>query len=227
MGACKFVSQCRFRSSSNRPFEEEDATVWARYTSAQFDQGAGRHACNNPYARDLDEKLYMDMKKSKVWQAPHNKFIDMIKPSFAAIDEDEDMDAILARTHIILITDCGIYYRVASTSKDPISFIQWDDNEPMDLMTASQKPIFKQYKMQPHVHNYPASYLEDLAWSQTLIRRLLNGEPVPRSHTRLRPTSLFGSSNARASCEIKLIVNLTETWFNFSCKPSRKLQHSK
>ncbi|CAE7830488.1 unnamed protein product [Symbiodinium necroappetens] len=178
---------------------EEDATVWARYTSAQFDQGAGRHACNNPYARDLDEKLYMDMKKSKVWQAPHNKFIDMIKPSFAAIDEDEDMDAILARTHIILITDCGIYYRVASTSKDPISFIQWDDNEPMDLMTASQKPIFKQYKMQPHVHNYPASYLEDLAWSQTLIRRLLNGEPVPRGHTVLRPTSLFGSSNARTA----------------------------
>ena len=55
------------------------------------------------------------------------------------------MDAILARTHLIVITDSGVYYRVASTSKDPVSFMLWDPKEPKDLVAASQHHIFKQY----------------------------------------------------------------------------------
>ena len=43
--------------------KEEDATVWARYSSAQFDQGAGRHACNNPYNQNVDRELFEQMQK--------------------------------------------------------------------------------------------------------------------------------------------------------------------
>ena len=85
------------------------------------------------------------MNASKVWHAGHEEFLKMIKPSFLAVDEDEDMDAILARTHLIVITDSGVYYRVASTSKDPVSFMLWDPKEPKDLVAASQHHIFKQY----------------------------------------------------------------------------------
>ncbi|CAE7432933.1 unnamed protein product [Symbiodinium sp. CCMP2456] len=159
---------------------EEDATVWAPYSSAQFDLGAGRHACNNPYGKDNDKKLYNTMNATKVWHAGHDEFMKMIKPSFPAVDEDEDMDAILARTHLIVITNSGVYHRLASTSKDPVNFMPWDPNEPKDLVSASQHHIFKEYKMNPHIHKYPPSYYEDLAWSQEFLRRLLHGERQAR-----------------------------------------------
>ena len=164
--------------------------MWARYSSAQFDQGAGRHACNNPYNRAIDEELFASMQKSKIWSVPHAKFLDMIKPSFLAVDEDEDMDAILARTHLVLLTDSGVYYRVAGTSKDPVDFIEWG-TDPKDLLAPSQHTILKQYKMNPHLHKYPQQYFGDLAWSQELLRRVLNGESIPRSSTVLG-SSLFG-----------------------------------
>ena len=62
------------------------------------------------------------MQQSKLSQITHAKFLEIIKPSFLAIDEDEDFDAILARTHIILLTDNGVYYRLASTSSKPVDF---------------------------------------------------------------------------------------------------------
>jgi len=37
--------------------KEEDATVWARYSTAYFEQAAGRQACNNPYNQDLDNEF--------------------------------------------------------------------------------------------------------------------------------------------------------------------------
>ena len=175
--------------------------MWARYSSAQFDQGAGRHACNNPYNRTIDEALFADMQKSKIWSAPHDKFVSMIKPSFLAVDEDEDMDAILARTHIVLLTDSGIYYRIAGTSKDPVDFIEWG-TDPKDLLAPSQHMIFKQYKMNPHLHKYPEEYFRDLAWSQELLRRVLNGETIPRSSTVLG-SSLFGIRTERTFCLIQ------------------------
>ncbi|CAE7737794.1 unnamed protein product [Symbiodinium sp. KB8] len=158
--------------------KEEDATVWARYSSAQFDQGAGRHACNNLYDKDIDKKLYNTMSATKVWHAGHDEFMKMIKPSFLAVDEDEDMDAILARTDLIVITDSGVYHRLASTSKDLVNFMPWDPNEPKDLVIASQHHIFKEYKMNPHIHKYPPSYYEDLAWSKLARHPELLSQPV-------------------------------------------------
>ena len=36
------------------------------------------------------------------------EFLDLLQPSFAAIDSKEDMDAILARTHVILLSEHGV-----------------------------------------------------------------------------------------------------------------------
>ncbi|CAJ1377361.1 unnamed protein product [Effrenium voratum] len=131
---------------------EEDATVWARYSSAQFDQGAGRQACNNPYDKAVDDKVYADMKAKKMWTIPHSDFMNLIQPSFSGVDDMEDMNAILARTHIIVITD---------------------------LLAPSQKPIFEAYKRDPHKHTLPPNFIEDSIWSQTLLKKLFNGETIP------------------------------------------------
>ena len=182
--------------------------MWARYSSAQFEQGAGRHACNNPYSRQIDAEMFKSMSAINNWQIPYEKFLNLISPSFTAIDEAEDMSAILARTHIILLTDNGIYFRVASTSKEPVEFIPWDENSPKDLLTPSQFPIFKAYKLNPDHHQLPESYHEDCAWSQEILRRLLHGERVPSSHTILQPRNLFGERRPHVHKHfLKLMLN--------------------
>ncbi|CAE7554952.1 unnamed protein product, partial [Symbiodinium pilosum] len=162
--------------------KEEDATVWARYSSAHFEQGAGRHACNKSYDRDADEKFFKTMDASKFWEISHDEFLTLIAPSFTAVDDKEDMDAILARAHMIIITDSGVYYRVATTDKRPVTFIPWG-NEPKDLLAASQHEIFRAYKLNPHLHQLPPSYHEDSAWSQRPPQQV---RPVLLSKSDLR-----------------------------------------
>ena len=65
--------------------QEEDATVWARYSSAQFDQGAGRHACNIPCNHDIDDVLAGDLQKNGKTEIAHNDFMDLIAPSFTGV----------------------------------------------------------------------------------------------------------------------------------------------
>ncbi|CAE7034963.1 GIP [Symbiodinium sp. CCMP2592] len=170
---------------------EEDATVWARYSSAYFEQGAGRQACNNPYNRQIDEEAHKNMKASNIWEIPHKQFLELIQPSFSSIDEAEDMDAILARTHVIVITDHGLYWRLAKVEKTNIRFVQWPSDEPRDLLVQSQKAIFVNYKKNPSKHQLPESFHEDMVWSQEVLHRLFEGETTPRTVT-IRGVSLFG-----------------------------------
>ena len=98
--------------------------MWARYSSAQFDQGAGRHACNNPYNDVVEEQLFQEMQKKGASSISHKDFLDIIAPSFTAVEDKEDMAAILARTHVILLTENGVYHRVSNTQKVDVPFIQ-------------------------------------------------------------------------------------------------------
>ena len=98
--------------------------------------------------------MFAKMNTTKLWEIPYNDFVRLIMPSFTAVEEAEDLDAILARTHLIVLTDNGIYYRTASPGKGSVDFIAWD-NEPKDLLTPSQHAIFKSYKMNPQGHQLP------------------------------------------------------------------------
>ena len=113
--------------------------VWARYSSAYFEQGASRQACNNPYDRGVDDEQVKEMRASNIWEIKHKDFMKLIQPSFACIDEAEDMDAIIARTHIIVITDHGIYWRLAHPQHRTVPFVQWPENEPHDLLSRRKK----------------------------------------------------------------------------------------
>ena len=98
--------------------------------------------------------MFAKMNTTKLWEISYSDFVKLIMPSFTAVDEAEDLDAILARTHLIVLTDNGIYHRVASTGKGSVHFIAWD-NEPKDLLVPSQHAIYKSYKMNPQGHQLP------------------------------------------------------------------------
>ena len=97
--------------------QEEDATVWARYSSAQFDQGAGRHACNNPYNAQADEDIVQEAINNGKATVSHKKFLELISPSFAGVEDPEDLSAILARAHLSVLTDAAVYFRLANTDR--------------------------------------------------------------------------------------------------------------
>lgn len=166
--------------------------MWARYSSAQFDQGAGRHACNNPYNDLVEEQLFQEMQKKGASSISHQDFLDIIAPSFTAVEAKEDMAAILARTHVIVLTENGVYYRVSNTQKVDVPFIQWPEPSIKDILAEEHKPIFKAYRQNPSGHSLPDNYHADVIWSQELLRKLLNGESVPRTIT-IRRASLFSA----------------------------------
>lgn len=121
----------------------------------------------------------------------HKNFLALISPSFAGVEDPEDMSAILARTHLIVLTDAAVYFRLANTDKGDVDFITWPINEPRDLLTPEQKLVFQEYKKNPDGHTLPQRFHEDAVWSQELIRKLLHGEYVPRTIT-IRGRALFG-----------------------------------
>lgn len=58
--------------------EEEDATVWARYSLAYFEQSVGRQACNNPYDQVLETTLFQNMSRSGRTHIAYKEFLDVI-----------------------------------------------------------------------------------------------------------------------------------------------------
>ncbi|OLP88279.1 hypothetical protein AK812_SmicGene30407 [Symbiodinium microadriaticum] len=75
-------------------------------------QGSERHACDNPYDRKTDDEMFATMHRGKFrfWKIPYDKFLQLIEPSSCAVEDPEDMDAIMVHTHLIVITDHGLYF---------------------------------------------------------------------------------------------------------------------
>ena len=135
--------------------------------------------------------MYKNMRSSKLFEIKHESFTTLINPSFESIDNAEDMDAILARTHLIVITDSGVYWRVAGNHTSNVKFIEWPHGEPKDLLAPSQQAIFQAYRRDPHNHKLPESFHADMVWSQEVLSRLFRGETLPRTIT-MTGRSLFG-----------------------------------
>ena len=106
------------------------------------------------------------------------------------------MDAIMSRTHTILLMDHGVFWRIASTAKDDITFIKWPENETLDILEPSQVPIFKEHTANPAQHKLPPTFHGDNIWSQGVLGRLIAGESVPKIVTIRSHTGLFGEEVA-------------------------------
>eukprot|EP00438_Fugacium_kawagutii_P007346 Skav219313 [mRNA] locus=scaffold1152:120684:121398:- [translate_table: standard] len=133
------------------------------------------------------------MQSTSTWRIEHRDFLDIISPSFTGVEDSEDMAAILARTHIILLSDNAVYYRVASVEKGKVDCLPWPAPEVKDILAPEYKPIFKAYKANPEQHSLPDGYHADMVWSQELLRKLLAGERIPRTMT-IRCHGLFSAN---------------------------------
>ena len=107
------------------------------------------------------------------------------------MEDAEDIAAILARTHLIVLTGKGVYWRLAGTATDDVPFNSCV-NQSKDLLVDAQKPIVKAYKKDPDAHRLPSNFHENFVWSHELLRNLLSGEEIPRTIT-IRGGSLFGA----------------------------------
>lgn len=168
---------------------EEDATMWARWGSAQFDRGASRQVCSNPYCKVTEEKAVEEARDNTI---SHARFMELVMPSFAAVKEPADFEAILARSHILVLTDKHIFYRHAEPRHVHVPFIQWPNLNQKDLLSEETRPDWLEYKRNPGSQTYPARYHEDAIWSQEYLKRVIRGEPIPIVAT-VRISNLFSS----------------------------------
>jgi hypothetical protein len=155
---------------------EEDCTLWARYGSSTFDQSASRQACNNPICKTSVKNAIEKAQHA----APFELFLDIIKPSFKAITDEEDLLAILARTHVVVISDETVFWRFASEDKNPVPFRLWPKNVKPDLFSLEAKPAMKAYKENPNARVYCADFQEKREWSQVFLQKCIYGEEMPK-----------------------------------------------
>ena len=80
---------------------------------------------------------------------------------------------------MVVITPDGIYHRIASVEKKAVPFVAWPKEGPKDLLAPEYKEVYWNYKKNPHSEEYPAKHFEDLAWSDTYLKKIILGESVP------------------------------------------------
>lgn len=100
--------------------------------------------------------MFDKTQSTRTWEVPHQAFLDIVAPSFAGIDAAGDMAAILARTHIIVIADHGVCWRVASTGNENVRFTSGTRSF---LMISLH--LIKLYKKDPFNHSLPQHFHED------------------------------------------------------------------
>ena len=106
----------------------------------------------------IEEDLVKGMQASGKQKIEHKDFLDLVAPSFAGVEDKADLAAILARTHLIVLTDHGVYWRLASTGATSVPFIPWPNPEAKDLLAEAERPIFRAYKRNPQAHELPESF---------------------------------------------------------------------
>ena len=79
--------------------DNELGGVWALFLSTTKG-GYVEHLIQELTGLKLDESMYQEMQRSKIFEVEHKLFLDLIHPSFEGVDNMEDMAAIIARTHI-------------------------------------------------------------------------------------------------------------------------------
>ncbi|CAK0796371.1 unnamed protein product [Prorocentrum cordatum] len=169
--------------------KEEDALLWARWGGCAFVQGSRRQAVANPYDRDA-EKAALDA-------ATLNKHgLDLLKriiaPSLEDVRAEEDFNAILARAHVIVVTDLGVHWRVASANlQDGAEFMPWPNPRSPDLFVNEVRDTTS-----PAIRPLPSDYAEKMAWSIGYMSNVVAGLDVSTIAT-VHVAPIFGDGPAR------------------------------
>ncbi|CAK0886611.1 unnamed protein product [Prorocentrum cordatum] len=176
---------------------EEDSTLWARRGPNTFAPGASRQAVNNSYDNALEKRLVADWRQGQAMEIPLKQFMNLIAPSLKQVTEEEDMKALLARTHVVVTTDARVYCRLASDEfpeDGVVPFFTYTKKTKPDLFNYSPeaRACFGRYKDDPtSPNNYPTDFKEKSEWSLNFAKRLMRGEDVP-TVSIIRGASLSG-----------------------------------
>ncbi|CAK0887243.1 unnamed protein product [Prorocentrum cordatum] len=169
--------------------KEEDALLRARRGGCALEQGSCRQAVANPYDRDA-EKAALDA-------ATLNKHgLDLLKriiaPSLGDARTEEDFNAILARAHVIVVTDLGVHWRVASANlQDGAELMPWPNPRSPDLFVSEVRDTTS-----PAIRPLPSDYAEKMACSIGYMSNVVAGLDVPTIAT-VRVAPIFGDGPAR------------------------------
>ncbi|CAK0882404.1 unnamed protein product [Prorocentrum cordatum] len=169
---------------------EEDALLWARWGGASFEQNQSRQICVNPYNDEFERSVRsIRLDKEEVAFAD---FLKIIECNFDGEKQGSyqmaDVEAYLARSNIVLLTEGWMYMRLASTTKDPAPRFPWPVPEKPDLFTPETTPILKRFKKDQTFA--PPDYDVTMKWAVAAMKKLARGDDIGRSST-VRGPMLF------------------------------------
>jgi len=167
---------------------EEDCTIWGRYGSATKDQGANRQACSTPIKKKaLRESLAQAGKSNCI---SHGEFLLVIEPSFTSINDEEDMVAVVARTHTVVCPEPThvVLWHTAAEEAKLMSFRYWPKGLKPARFNMECKPVFKAYKDNPNARVYSDDFQWKRDWSQVFLCSCIYGGPLPPILTISGPT---------------------------------------
>jgi len=169
--------------------KEEDALLWARWGGCAFEQGSCRQAVANPYDRDAERAALAAATLNK-YDLDHFKRI--VVPSLEEVKTEEDFNAILARSHFVVVTDLGVHWRVASADlENGAEFMPWPNPRAPDLFSSEVRDTSS-----PAVRPLPSDYAEKMDWSIGYMSSLVEGRDVPTVAT-VRIAPMFGDGPGR------------------------------
>ncbi len=173
---------------------EEDATIWARWSSAEFDTGASRQACNNSYDKKYEEHLVANHRRDAPDHITHDDFVRLVEPSFKNIGDEENLLAVLARAHVILLTDFRVYFREATENRKTVPFWKYPDPQNPDVFGEDCKADFARYMKDKTAFFKPRDMQKKLDWEHQYLNRLFHSQPVPNLYTVWR-NNVWGQPN--------------------------------
>lgn len=156
---------------------EVDCTIWACYGSATMDQGASRQACNNPINKKALRKAVAKAGSSDCIY--HAEFLLVIEPSFTSINDEEDMLAVVARTHIVVCSEEVVLWRTAREEAKPAFFQVLAKGREAGSVQHGMQTSIKAYRDNPNARVFSEDFQWKRVWSQVFLRKSIYGEPLP------------------------------------------------
>ncbi|CAK0837032.1 unnamed protein product, partial [Prorocentrum cordatum] len=159
---------------------EEDALLWG---GTSFEQNQPRQICVNPYDQEFEKKARSIRRGQQVIK--FDDFLKIIDRNFMGEKQSgyqmADVEAYLARSNIVLLTDDWMYLWLASTTKDPAPRFPRPVPEKPDLFAPWTTPILKRFKKGQAFT--PPDYDAHTKRAAAATKKLAGGKDAGRSKT--------------------------------------------
>ncbi|CAK0896829.1 unnamed protein product, partial [Prorocentrum cordatum] len=168
---------------------EEDALLWAkRWGGASFEQNQSRQICVNPYNEEFEATAESVSREQE--EVAFSDFIQIIGCSFICEKQCSykmaDVEAYMARSNVVLLSPNRVYFRAASTTKEPAPRFPRPVPAKPDLFTPETCDILTAFKKDQT--RVPSDYDQHMRWAVAAMKKLARGEELGQSSTVRGPT---------------------------------------